>query len=349
MPGRELTLWTVASMFGKELPEPGKRGYCILRDHKRKDKSLTVFRSHGGDFLYKCHSCDPPDNIGDALGLYCVLEGIDRKTAWHQLRERGYQVPGDDGSNRPLPRQARPKPKPVPVAGRLATEPVLSLDKTRWDRWRAQRLGAVERLADDRGIGAELLRAHDVVDADRNVVGFGYRDPYSGLPCRVKFRPLDRKAFWIEPRPEKGQDGKALGPLYLADRLKPHPGRPAAAILTEGELDALSLRQAGIDSVVSLPDGAESAGRVDLGPLSSGFLLWLVGTDLDTEGQRAFHILRQRAMAIGVTVVRLLFRRDGVSFKDANEALQAGMEPAEFVALINGEASRALGYDVRVV
>lgn len=346
MSGRELTLWSVAAMCGKRLPELGRRGYCVLRKHKRKDKSLTVFRSETGDLLYKCFSCDPPDNVGDALALYAVLEGLSRRDAWHLLRERGYAVPGDEQqpgrrARRPLP----PKHKPVPVSGRSGAEPVLGLELRRWEAWRAQRLGAVEQLGKARGLDPELLRNCDVVDVERQLVGFGYRDPYSARPCRVKMRPLHRKAFWIEPRPGKDERGKALGPLYLADRLVRRPGRPAAAVITEGELDALSLCQALIPNVVSLPDGAESAGRVDLGPLSSGFLLWLVSTDRDGDGQRAFACLRDRARALGVVAVRLLF---GDGFKDANEALQAGFGPAEFAFAVNHAAAAALGYDLQV-
>jgi len=346
---RELTLWTVASMFGKRLPDVGRRGLCIFRDHKRKDKSLTIFKSEGGDLLYKCFSCDAPDNVGDALAMYAQLEGLDRKTAWHQLRDRGYGVPGaEDGASPSRRVQPPARKRPVPVTGRAPVGGVLSLSPERWRQWHQQRLGAVESLATARHLAVELLRDHDVVDVDRGVVGFGYREPFGGQPCRVKCRPLNRKTFWIEPRPAKGQEGKALGPLYLADRLNCVPGRPTVAIITEGELDALTFIQAGLSNVVSLPDGSQSAGRVDLQPLSSGFLVWLVATDRDAEGQQAFGALRARARSLGATAVRLLLGSRDRQFKDANEALQAGFEPADFIRSVNRAAAIALGYDLQV-
>ncbi|MBW2672255.1 MAG: toprim domain-containing protein [Deltaproteobacteria bacterium] len=336
-------------MFGKRLPEVGRRGFCIFRDHKRKDKSLTIFKSDGGDLLYKCFSCDGPDNVGDALAMYAQLEGLDRKTAWHQLRERGYSVPGAQEGGAPQRRRPPPpKKRPVPVTGRAPVGGVLSLSPERWQQWQQQRLGAVESLAASRHIGVELLRDHDVVDVDRAVVGFGYREPFGGQPCRVKCRPLDRKTFWIEPRPAKGQEGKALGPLYLADRLNNVPGHPTVAIVTEGELDALTFIQAGLSNVVSLPDGAQSAARVDLQPLSSGFLVWLVATDRDGEGQQAFVALRSRARSLGATAVRLLLGQGDRQFKDANEALQSGFEPADFIRSVNRAAAKALGYNLQV-
>jgi len=342
-------MWAVASMFGKRLPEVGRRGFCVFRDHKRKDKSLTIFKSEGGDLLYKCFSCDAPDNVGDALAMYAQLEGIDRKTAWHQLRDRGYGVPGGEDDHARV-RRAPPPPRkrPVPVTGRAPVGGVLPLAQDRWRQWHLQRLGAVEQLGAERHLDAELLRDYDVVDVDRDVVGFGYREPFGGQPCRVKCRPLTRKTFWIEPRPAKGQEGKALGPLYLADRLQCVPGHPSVAIVTEGELDALTFIQAGLSNVVSLPDGAQSAGRVDLQPLSSGFLLWLVATDRDAEGQQAFCVLRDRSRLLGATAVRLLLGRSDQQFKDANEALQAGFESADFIRSVNRAASVALGYDLQV-
>ncbi len=79
MSTRELTLWTVGIMFGKTLPAFGQRAHCPIRDHKRKDKGFKVFQARSGAVLYKCFSCDAPDDIGDAVALYAVLAGVDRR------------------------------------------------------------------------------------------------------------------------------------------------------------------------------------------------------------------------------------------------------------------------------
>jgi len=347
--GSILSLWVVGRMFGHTLPELGKRGFCPLRKHKRKDKTFVIFRSKEGEPLYKCFSCDPPENVGDAVALYAVLEGIDRSQAWKDLRERGYAVPGmrSGQSDRPQPRAAD-RPPAIPVRGDRGENNVLPLSVERFQRWADQRLGAVARLSKERSIGEELLREHDVVDIDRSIVGFGYRDPESGLPCRVKMRPLDRKSFWIEPRPAEGVEGKALGPLYLADRLVRPCGFCTLAVVTEGELDALSFRQAGINNVVSLPDGTASAGRVDLEPLVGGFILWLSSVDDDEAGEAAHAVLRERAYCLGITVARVHLTGGGRRFKDANEALCAGFGPEDFKRCLNHAAQAALGYVVEV-
>lgn len=345
----ELTIWDAARLCGVSMPSVGRRSKCVFRQHKRKDKPLSVFMSRKGDVLFKCHSCDPPDNIGDAVALYAKLSGMSRRDAWKELRDRGYKVPGlKDHGARGGPRKAAPRDKPTPVRGRSPSS-VLTLDLARWNGWQASELGAVERFAEARALSAEVLRAHDVVDIDARTIGFGYRDPYTAIPCRVKLRPLDRKAYWIEPRPPAGVQARALGPLYLADKLQhAAPGLTARAIITEGEPDALSLLSVGIGNVVSLPDGASSSKHVDLEPVSGGFSLWLVATDADEDGQAAYRALAARASRLGITSARVSFRKYGATHKDANEALQAGFVREDFIACLQDAASAALGYRVQV-
>jgi hypothetical protein len=349
---RELTLWTVGAMFGKELPQLGKRSLCPIRQHKRRDKGFKVFSSRSGDLLYKCFSCDPPQNVGDAVALYAVLANVDRLEAWKTLRDDGYQVPGLDErfATRRQSRSSPPPRKVTPVRGDLSQgDPVLPLDMQFWHDATLRRAGDVERLGSERGLDVQLLRDHDVVDMDAGCVGFGYRDPATHLPCRIKVRALYRKAFWMEPRPAEGERGKALAPLYLAHRLRiPRGGFGLTVVITEGELDALSLKQAGFDNVVSLPDGAESAGRVDLRPLMGGFPVWLAATDNDEKGQRAARELASRAAQVQCKSAPVIWRLGDRVFKDANEAWMAGMRHDELLACLNQAAEDALGYQVNV-
>lgn len=343
----ELTVWDVGRIYGVPLPQLNRRGTCVFREHKRKQRHLSIFTSRSGDVLWKCHACDPPDNIGDAVGLFARLGGTDRTSAWKELRERGYNVPGL--KDRPgSPRRSAPlRKKPVPVRGRGPTE-VLPLDGEQWAAWAEQRTGAVERFAEQRALNAEALRKLDVVDFSTDCVGFGYRDPYEKVACRVKIRPLGRKTFWIEPRPVDGVNARALGPLYLAHALKRPMGVTTRAVITEGETDALSLATLDIDNVVSLPDGWESSGTADLEPISHGFGLWLVATDADEQGNQAYAKIAARGRRLGITTARVLWGKDGTTYKDANEALQAGFVRSDFVHDLENAAERAFGYRVTV-
>lgn len=348
--GKELTVWEVGKIFSQPIPQLGRRGHCPFRKHKRRDKSFKIFTSAGtGDVLFKCFSCDAPSNVGDAVSLYAQFSSVDRKTAWHELRDRGYAVPGlDDYERRRAPVRVD-KPR-VPVRGVEDPDKILPFALGEWRKLSEGRLGAVERFAELRGLDAAALRRHDVVDVADDVVGFGYRDPYTALPCRVKCRPVYRKTFWIEPRSEEGE-AKALSPLYLGHDLR-YPmkrGDPGYVIITEGEPDTLTLRWMGLDNVVSLPDGCGSAAKVSLEPICSPFVLWLVSTDEDEEGERAYRALRERGWAMGLMIARVRWQLGDKTFKDANEALLGGMKQVEFESCLGKAAEFALGYRVAVV
>jgi hypothetical protein len=321
----EPTLYDVASILGLRLPEVNRRGDCPFRAHKRK-RNFAIFRSKKtGDLLYKCWSCDPPGNVGDAVGMYARQTGVDRREAIKQLKEYGYSF--GRRCQRPQPQAKQPV---APLRGTIERA-VLPLDLVRWGQWSEQDLGACRRLAEERSLSLDVLKACDVVDIDRDVVGFVYREPRTGIPCRAKCRALGRKAFWVEPRGGNGTDAKALAPLYLAHQLDAPRGTTSPAAITEGEIDALTLRTMEFGNVVSLPDGSESAKTVSLEPLAR-FRLWLVAVDDDQEGAKAMQVLQRRAQGHGVHVVRVFFRRledlehgeELVKYKDANEALQSG-------------------------
>lgn len=340
---RRLTIESVAAMFGRSVPPVGKRSLCVIRKHKRADKSFSVFQSRDGVPLWKCHSCDSPDNVGDAVKLYALLTGQDRKAAWNDLREQGYEVPGmKDGPREPV---QRPRPRAIPIQGAEAPQKqIVPLDPRRWDELRSNRMGAVERFALARGLDPDYLRELDVVDVARDAVGFGYRDPKTGGGCRVKVRAIERKAFWIEPR---GEGATALSPLYLAHDLRSESDAPYVVVV-EGEVDALTLRCFGIRQVVSLPDGASSASKVDLSPLWYRSAVVLSATDADSEGDKAHRDLFGRVMGMGRQIARVRWvGRDGRAWKDANEALVEGAFSREdFVRCLEQAASQLLGYEV---
>lgn len=341
----KITVRDVGRMFGLQLPAAPGKASCPLRKHHRKDKTFRVFRSKSGtDDVWKCWSCDPPDNVGDAVGLFALLAGVPRRDAWMRLRDMGYDV-GQDRTREdrgprpawsgPAPARAPEKPK-IGVRGTVPAS-VLPLDPALLDSWRAIDDAPVGRFLASRGFDPGFdFRAYGVIAMPRNCVGFTYVDPLSSLACRVKVRGLRDKVFWNEPRPDASRPGaKALAPLYLADRLEITGDVLEPVIITEGELDALSLVSLGLPNVVSLPDGAESAGTVSVEPLTGIFRTWLVAVDDDDAGTKAWRTMRDRARAAGAEAVRIVWSRpegDEIQrYKDANDALKAGWSRDDFL------------------
>jgi 5S rRNA maturation endonuclease (ribonuclease M5) len=229
----------------------------------------------------------------------------------------------------------------VPVKGRDA-EPVrvIPLAKDRWTEVKGKRFGAVEEYGLARGLDPAFLREMDVVDMAKDAVGFGYRDADSGEPCRIKARGLTKKSYWIEPRAREGESGIAKSPLYLAHELA-LSATWDSVVIVEGEVDALTLRFFGIPAVVSLPDGAGSANRVDLSPVWYRTSLVLSATDADAEGDRAHRDLFARVTGMGKQIARVRWvGRDGTGFKDANDALVLGQfEREDFERCLSAAAA----------
>lgn len=334
-----LTLRAVGRHCGIKLPKAPGKTFCPFRKHKRRDKTFRTFQSRSGTELWKCWSCDEP-NVGDAIAFYAKLNSLDRRTAFVELRSH-FEIP--------TRRQSKAGPQArrstvIPLAG-ADRGPFAELDYQRWSRWRKQSNGLVSRFGDLRGLEPSLLLEHDVIELGSGAVGFGYRDPESMMPCRVKVRALDRKAFWVEPKTDE-YGRRARSPLYLAHDLRP-VGH--AVIITEGEIDALSLRQAGLRDVVSLPDGHASADRVDLTPLEP-YEVWYAATDDDGPGAQAAGMLTCRATA-GQLVVRVKWKRlvaEGdqeqfESYKDANDALRAGFTTEDFERCLKVAAEQYSG------
>jgi hypothetical protein len=236
----KLTVAEASRLAGVTIPSvvPGKC-FCPIRKHKRIDKTFRIFKSSSGDELWKCWSCDEPENSGDALKLYCLITGRDRKAAWNEMRERGYDVGQRGDSSRvwrpaPMSVSAPVTPARFVEAPRRPTE-VIQLDMRQLELWKANDMARVEQYLKSRGIPHQAWNEWGVLSMGGDYMGFLYRDPDTGKPCRVKVRGMTEKRFWNEPRASQERpDAKAKAPLWLADRLV--PGEPA--ILVEGEVDA---------------------------------------------------------------------------------------------------------------
>lgn len=364
MNGQTLSIRAVGALFGLTLPEPGRKCKCPFRKHVgRKDPTFRVYmntRGDGNTMLYKCWSCDPPDNTGDSVALYARLAGCDRNDAWKKLKDQGFAVPGGEKAGRSrsnggdperqaYEKEAKRAGYDVPPKG-VQPKAVLPLDIDEWNVWRALRTGALDRFAVARKLPVEFLRAQGMIDLPKGrCVGFTYFDPRSGVPCRVKVRTVEEKRFWMLPKPNESKpDAKALAPLYLAHLLKSDGG---PVTIVEGEIDALTLAYVGIPNVVSLPDGSESAKTVDLSPILSGFTLRLVATDGDRAGSAAHNMLRARSYGqvnSRVEWERMVIRNgdeDIESFKDANDALKEGFTREQFLACLRISATE-VGYEL---
>jgi len=340
MSGRSLTVQEVGRMFSLELPSAPGKAKCPFRKHVRQDKTFRVYEARSGSgSLWKCWSCDPPANVGDAVGLYALLSGTTRKEAWNRLRSDGFDVPGGDQYSEPAGQSAQDRGRQEyqrtqrdrgPRVVGVQPERVLALKPETLAAWSGLDDAQVRAYLRSRGFPESFdSRAHDVLAMPRGCMGFVYHDPATLKPCRVKVRALRDKVFWNEPRPDPEQPGaKALAPLYRASDLILTGALWEIVVVTEGEIDALSLASVGISNVISLPDGSESAATVSIEPLTGMFNLWLIATDRDEPGDRAYVTLRDRARREGIYTARVTWARmedgDLIYYKDANDALSRG-------------------------
>jgi twinkle protein len=99
----------------------------------------------------------------------------------------------------------------------------------------------------DRGISEDTLRFADVGwSSSRSMVAFPFRKPGDTAMVNAKFRKLPKDGF------SQIKDGEKV--YWLLDKLDPMLATDL--YIVEGELDALSLVEAGIPNVLSVPDGA---------------------------------------------------------------------------------------------
>lgn len=131
---------------------------------------------------------------------------------------------------------AQPKPQPV----RITQQPGALTDECL--AYFAQRKIAAEALA-AAGVGWS---------ASRSAVVFPYRKPGSDVIVNCKFRRLPKDGF------SQIKGGEKI--YWLLNRLNPEISK--TLFIVEGEMDALSLLDAGVPNVISVPDGApKTAGQ----------------------------------------------------------------------------------------
>ncbi|XP_052201911.1 primase homolog protein isoform X2 [Diospyros lotus] len=177
----------------------------------------------------------------------------------------------------------------------------------------------------ERMISKDILLRNAVmqISSDQNVIAFTYRR--NGVLVSCKYRSLDKK-FWQEKGTEKI--------LYGLDDIK----ESGEIIIVEGEIDKLSMEEAGFRNCVSVPDGApQKVSTKELPSLEkdSRFqYLWnckgyldkvskiILATDGDTPGQALAEELARRLGMERCWRVSWPKKDKFSCFKDANEVLK---------------------------
>ncbi|XP_062161454.1 primase homolog protein [Alnus glutinosa] len=188
----------------------------------------------------------------------------------------------------------------------------------------------------ERMISEETLRRNAVMQMsnDKNVIAFTYRRNGQLVGC--KYRTIGKR-FWQEKGTEKI--------LYGLDDIND----VSETIIVEGEMDKLSLEEAGFRNCVSVPGGAP--GKVSTKELPSFEkdtayqFLWnckeslnkvsriILATDSDTSGQALAEELARRLGKDRCWQVHWPKKDESSCFKDANEVLMC-MGPAALKKVI---------------
>ena len=170
------------------------------------------------------------------------------------------------------------------------------------------------------------------VNGNTDCVGFAYRN--NGVPYAYKWRAIQAKGFTCVGSPQH---------FYLHDRVTVG----GDVVICEGEIDALSLRQAGVDNSISVPNGAPmkvSEGKVSPEEDRKFAYVWNSRTVLNAAKKVYLAVDGDEpGMALGEELSRRIGRAkcwqvkwpDGC--KDANdvlvkhgpEAIKAALEAAE--------------------
>ncbi|KAG6642522.1 hypothetical protein CIPAW_09G146400 [Carya illinoinensis] len=161
----------------------------------------------------------------------------------------------------------------------------------------------------ERMISEKTLQRNAVMQmsSDKNVIAFTYRQ--NGLLVGCKYRTVGKR-FWQEKDTEKR--------LYGLDDINDVP----EIIIVEGEIDKLSLEEAGFRNCVSVPGGAPGKVSTKELPSSEKVSRIILATDGDTSGQALAEELARRLGKDRCWQVRWPKKDDHSCFKDANEVLK---------------------------
>lgn len=329
-----------------ELLLPGgklENGKWICGDvHGAKGTSLKVSLQgqYAGTFFD--WGSDAAEKSGDLIKLWQVSKNMEFSRAIEDIK----QFLGIREEDRDIT-QGGPRPKPA-RRGQVPRDWRPVQEGSRVWKW----------LTETRRLSSETIRAFELGEFEGKhwdgnehccvvfpffemVWNEGAKAWRKGQLALVKFRDIENKGY-ERTGPKLDEGGKSL--LFGMPRV-PEQGRDL--IITEGELDAMSLDQYGLPAV-SIPFGAQPA--KEGGELSLGHKRWLdechkwlehfeniyLAFDRDTAGQVG---ARQVAPRLGLERVKVLLMPGG--WKDANEALKMGATADE----IFDATRKARGFD----
>ncbi|KAJ0611742.1 putative DNA helicase [Helianthus annuus] len=165
-------------------------------------------------------------------------------------------------------------------------------------------------------LGDEKNAVMQMVD-DKNVIAFTYR--WKGEIVNCKFRSITTRKFW------QAKHGKRI--LYGLDGIK----EGNTIVIVEGEIDKLSMDEAGVVNCVSVPDGApqqvskKQDTRFKYLSDCNGYLdkasRIILATDGDGPGQVLAEELSCRLGKERCWLVTWPKKDEGTHCKDANEVL----------------------------
>ena len=191
---------------------------------------------------------------------------------------------------------------------------------------------AIYRYFESRKISRATVDACKVMSDEKGMIVFPFYE--NGVDVFEKFRRP-----W-KPRPdEKGKEWRSPGtkPILwgMDDCSFSHP-----LIITEGEIDAMSLREAGITNVASVPSGCEDMAWIELcWDWLEKFKTIILFGDNDEPGRK---MVREVAKRLDESRCMLVedypSRPDGTPCKDANEILYFHGE-FELISMVENAAS----------
>lgn len=311
------------------------RALCpICQPHRRGPGRLTptlAIRKTSTEALYHCHHCGLSGRRGfetdwersPRRGLTVVsggrnVGGVDRRALGPEIGNSpapspptSTPTPSPPSASTSTPTSTSTSPAPVAIGGEGSPE------KSGGPSCRLQPVSlAASGFLAGRGISPQTWERCAVGTAEGQdaVIGFPYCDD-AGAVLALKLRDTRSKRFWADGAPR------------VFYRPVPDADWSGTLWIVEGEMDALALVEAGIDSVVSVPNGAPSGPVSETNSLKFSFLAQarelishceriVVAVDADEPGA----VLRDElCKRMGRGVWHLDWAEEGC--KDANEGL----------------------------
>ena len=213
--------------------------WCSHTRQKKHDPCLGVKIDGAGGAVWKCHHCGESGNVPSERGTGAVIPVITPPARRRKEPKRGRNVVSIVASGK-VSRTGDQPGCADPLSLELQEGPAdLPPDIVAW-------------FKDERGISQEVLRRNRIGYGPAFIPAKGKKAPAIHFPylrggqvVNVKYRTLDK------------QFAKAKGGDTVFYGLDDVMGQ-SEIIIVEGEIDKLSLEEAGFRNVVSIPDGAPS-------------------------------------------------------------------------------------------